>query len=40
MTENLIETLKTAIYSPKHTSNTKIYLIYKIKYFEKHIFEK
>ena len=37
MTMNLIETLKTSIYRPKHTKNTKIHVIF---HFKKHIFKK
>ena len=42
MTPKLIETLKTSIYSPKHTKNTKIHFqqFKKFKKFEKTYFPK
>ena len=39
MTVNLIETLKTSMYSPKHTNNTetRFQFFKKVKLFKKHI---
>ena len=40
MTQNLIETLKTFMYSPKHTQNTQIHCHFQIfKKSEIHIFK-
>ena len=40
MTLNLIETLKTSIYSPIHTQNTKLHVIFEIPNSKETCFQK